>query len=55
MLTAEAKSYGMQMGEVKSYESDFLCEQARKIISYLNIPELNWFISEVHDIEEDER
>jgi DNA-binding XRE family transcriptional regulator len=55
MLTSEAESYGMQMGEVKSYESDFLCEQARKIISYLNIPELNWFISEVADIEDDER
>jgi hypothetical protein len=55
MLTAEAESYGMQMGEVKSYESDFLCEQAREIISYLNIPELNWFIAEVADIEEDER
>jgi hypothetical protein len=32
-----------------------LCDKAREIITYLDIPELNWFIAEVADIEEDER
>jgi DNA-binding transcriptional regulator YiaG len=54
-ILADAYKQRKLTAEAKFYDPDFLCDQARKILSYLNIPELNWFISEVHDIEDSER